>query len=136
MPTQPHTPSEHHGEPTDDVEVSRAYLAGFDDHADIIDQRLNAPEGMPEDIQIADVDGRWLIVSPTDEGVVVRGFHPQVGVTDIVRVAHGLGRSEREVRGMLTALNDRGHVVAELDRDNARGLSAALELAAQGDPER
>jgi hypothetical protein len=75
---------------------------------------------MPEDIVIGDIGGRRLIVSPTAEGVIVRGFHPQVGVTDIVRVVHELGWSEREVRGILTALNDRGHVVAELDRDNAR----------------
>jgi hypothetical protein len=40
------------------------------------------------------------------------------------------------VRGILTTLNDRGHVVAELDRDNARGLSDALAMAAAVDPER
>jgi hypothetical protein len=91
---------------------------------------------MPEDIVIADVDGRKLIVSPIPTGVIVRGFHPKVGAEDILRLAHELGRSGREVRGMLTALNDRGHVVAELDRDNARGLCDALAMAAAVDPER
>jgi hypothetical protein len=36
-----------------------------------------------------------------------------------------------EVRGILTALNDRGHVVVELDRDNVRGLSDALVMAVE-----
>jgi hypothetical protein len=135
MPMPPHPPDDHN-EPTD-PELSRAYLAGFDDALEATDQpEPDAPEetGMPEDIQIDDLRGRRLIVSPTAEGVIVRGFHPQVGAGDILRVAHELGRSEREVRGMLTALNDRGHVVAELDRDNARGLSDALAMAAAVDP--
>ena len=108
MPMPPHPPDDHN-EPSD-------------------------PEGMPEDVAVDDVGGRRLIVSPTTDGVIVRGFHPQVGVTDILRVAHELGRSERDVRGMLTALKDRGHVVAELDRSNARGLSDALAMAAAVDP--
>ena len=101
MPMPPHPP-EDHNEPTD------------------------PDAGMPEDVSITDIGGRRLIVSPTTEGVILRGFHPQVGVTDILRVAHELGRSERDVRGMLTALNDRGHVVAELDRSNAHALSDAV----------
>jgi hypothetical protein len=71
-----------------------------------------------------------VIVSPTAEGVIVRGFHPQVGAEDIIRLAHELG-GPGEVRGILTALNDRGHVVVELDRDNARGLSDALVMAVE-----
>ena len=47
-------------------------------------------------------------------------------------MGHELGRSEREVRGILTALNDRGHVVAELDRSNAHALSDAVGWAARG----
>ena len=100
MPMPPQPPAEHHNEPTD-RELSRAYLAGFDDAQNAVDQPApDATEGMPEDIVIDDTEGRRLIVSPTTEGVVVRGFHPQVGAEDILRLAHELGRSEREVRGM------------------------------------
>ena len=115
-------------------------MQGFDDALNSTDrpERDIAAEavGMPEDVVIDDVAGRRLIVSPTAEGVTVRGIHPQVGAEGIFRLAHELGRSGREVRGMLTALNDRGHVVAELNRDNARGLSDALVMAAAVDPER
>lgn len=82
MPMPPHPP-EDHNEPTDGVEAARAYLAGFDDAQNVVDQPApDAPEGMPEDISITDIGGRRLIVSPTAEGVILRGFHPQVGATE------------------------------------------------------
>ena len=47
-------------------------------------------------------------------------------------MAHELGAARHRVRGILDTLNATPHVVAELDRDNARaGLSDALEWAAR-----
>jgi hypothetical protein len=91
---------------------------------------------MPEDIQIADVDGRQLIVSPTDEGVVVRGFHPRPSDADVLRLAQELGAARHRVRSALDMLNATPHVVAEMDRDNANAFSDALGWAARGYPSR
>ena len=120
---------------TDDVKVNRAYLRGFDDAQNAIDQG-EPIEGMPEDIQIADVDGRQLIVSPTDEGVVVRGFHPRPSDADVLRLAQELGAARHRVRSALDMLNATPHVVAEMDRDNANAFSDALGWAARGYPSR
>jgi len=90
-----------HDRPDDGVELSRAYPRGFDDAQDSIDEPdgTAATEHGPEDIGIHDARGRRLIVSPTPTGVLVRGFPAGEAASDVV----------------------------ELDRDNARGLSDALE---------
>jgi hypothetical protein len=95
-----------HDRPDDGVELSRAHPRGFDDVQDSIDQLdetdgTAATEHAPEDIDIYDARGRCLIVLPTPIGVVVRGFPAGDAASDVV----------------------------ELDRDNARGLTDALEWA-------
>jgi hypothetical protein len=42
MPMPPHPP-EDHNEPTDGVEAARAYLAGFDDAQNVVDQPHPTP---------------------------------------------------------------------------------------------
>ena len=87
---------------TDDA--ARSYLRGFDDHADVIDQPV---EHAPEDVVVLDRGQRRLTVFVATSGAFV-----------IIRSPlRGRPRSDR--------------VVTALDRDNARGLSDALQWAAR-----
>jgi hypothetical protein len=131
LPTPPQPPPEHHDKPTD-VERSRAWLEGFDTAQDLIDKRLERTEQAPEDIVIADIRGRRLVVSTSPGGVVqVRGFHAKTPDRDVTRLAQELGKAESQVRDLLDQLNGEGHTVAWLDRDNAHALSDALQWAAR-----
>jgi hypothetical protein len=123
MPTPPRTPEP--DKQSDDREP-----------ADRTEHERDEVVGMPEDVVIHDTEGRWLIVSPTAEGVVVRGFHPRPSDADVLRLAQEVGAARHRVRSALDMLNATPHVVAELDRDNARGLSDALAMAAAVNPER
>jgi hypothetical protein len=100
------TPSEPTDQPDRPESEAAAYLQGFDDAQNAIDQVV---ERDPADVVIHDTDGRRLTVSPSS------------------------------TTGTIVIVRRTGHhatTVAVLDRDNARGLSDALAMAAAVDPER
>jgi hypothetical protein len=112
LPTPPQPPSDHHSEPTDQPDrpepEAAAYLRGFDDAQNAIDQP-GPIERTADAVVIHDTDGRRLTVSPSS------------------------------TTGTIVIVRRTGHhatLVTVLDRDNARGLSDALAMAAAVDPER
>jgi hypothetical protein len=110
LPTPPQAPSDHHSEPTDQPDrpepEAAAYLRGFDDAQNAIDQP-GPIERTADAVVIHDTEGRQLIVSGSTVAIFI-----------VQRTGH------------------HATTVAVLDRDNARGLSDALAMAAAVDPER